>query len=176
MNTTKSPRNAKAKKTNSRAKKISAKHSLDKSPPLSLLEELDSHCVEFDEKDFARFCPRPPLRLFAAGVPFVVRVAAEEPIADDGSALWAFTDFQKREIVLSPDLPMIDRSRTIRHEYFHAWCMIIPRPRTEEDMAIVFAAASEAFDNQINAEGGNSVIYNMRPAPDGKALPPKARH
>lgn len=95
------------------------------------------------------------------------------PIHDEaGKELWAYCDESERAIVLSPALKPVHRSEKLRHEFFHALSRHLPGAMDEEQQAVLFASASESFEEQFQAQGGRDALEQMKASGPKPLIPP----
>ncbi len=102
--------------------------------------------------------------LFVGQNAFTIRISRECIKDEKGGRLWAQCDPVKNEIAISRQCPKHQWLRSLRHEYWHAWCLYNPEPKDEEDGAIMFSNVADEFEQQFARQGGLEALLAMAPS------------
>lgn len=92
----------------------------------------------------------------------------------DGKAAEGQAWESDRTLRISHRLPLAERERVLRHEYYHAWLFSVPKPRNEEESAQLNALISEQFTAAYAKGGGAKALMAMKPDDLADTEPAKA--
>lgn len=97
---------------------------------------------------------------------YPVRVSVG-PIHIDGEEVWAMTDPEHREIVMSCVCPLADRMHVMRYEFRRLWKLYMPEPADPEADCKDAANFAAELEFQLEQQGGERTILSLKPSERG---------
>lgn len=84
--------------------------------------------------------------------------------AEDGTSLLGLCQFVGRKILISSQVPRSERLEVLLHELGHAWHQHVPKPRTEEEHANLWATAMASAWRDLVSQGGEVAVQALEPS------------
>ncbi len=101
------------------------------------------------------------MRLYVAGYRYTVFAVANLTNPTSKEPIQAWTDFLKREIYLSLNLPLHCREEYLLHEYKEAWLWYFGKPEDKERDCDRFAAMYTQFRDCMDAAGDRVALLKL---------------